>query len=173
MPIPSDRLREIVVELLSRPGHEKVRSLVYVLLTDGLGARSTDLDFEKPVPEVRGRLDALLGRTVFEIKSDLRTESREAESRLPDYLRARENETGEHFVGIITDGADFAVHERRGDALRNLQAFRPTVEDPEALVAWLDGAVVVQTELEPDPETVQRELGRGSLAYAVARARIR
>src|SRR5437588_540867 len=65
-------LREIVTELLSRPGHEKVRAHLHRLLTDGLGAKASEIDFERQVPEVRGRIDALLGRTVFEIKSDLR-----------------------------------------------------------------------------------------------------
>src|SRR3989304_8522245 len=105
MPLSSDRLREIVTELASRPRHEKVRALVYELLVNGLGARSTEVDFERQVPEVHGRIDALLGRTLFEFKSDLRREKRDAEGKLPDYLAQREKETGTHFVGVATDGA--------------------------------------------------------------------
>jgi hypothetical protein len=63
VPLERDRLHEIVTELSTRPGHEKVRALVYGLLVDGLGASSADVDFERPVPEVRGRIDALLGQT--------------------------------------------------------------------------------------------------------------
>ena len=51
-------LQPIVAELVSKPGHEKVRTLLHKLLTDGLGAESTSIDFEKQVPEVRGRIDA-------------------------------------------------------------------------------------------------------------------
>ena len=40
MSLHEDRLQEIVAELLNRPGHEKVRSLVYDLLVQGLGAAS-------------------------------------------------------------------------------------------------------------------------------------
>jgi hypothetical protein len=69
-----ERLQEIIAELSSRPGHEKVRALIYELLVYGLGASSRDVDFERPVPEVRGRIDALLGQTVFEFKRDLRRE---------------------------------------------------------------------------------------------------
>jgi len=47
MPLSTERLREIVTELASRPRHEKVRSLVYALLADGLGASSTEIDFER------------------------------------------------------------------------------------------------------------------------------
>ena len=66
MVLERERLHEIVAELSTRPGHEKVRALVYALLVDGLGASSADVDFERPVPEVRGRIDSLLGQTIFE-----------------------------------------------------------------------------------------------------------
>ncbi len=72
MPLSAERLREIITELASRPQHKKVRALVYEILVNGLGARSTELDFERRVPEVHGRIDALLGRTLFEFKSDLK-----------------------------------------------------------------------------------------------------
>jgi hypothetical protein len=100
MPLSSERLHEIVIELASRPQHEKVRSLVFELLVHGLDAKSTELDFERRVPEVHGRIDALLGRTLFEFKSDLRREQRDAESKLPDYLTQREKETKSHFIGL-------------------------------------------------------------------------
>ncbi len=69
---------ELVSELASRPGHEKVRALLHRLLVGGLDAKSRDIDFEKHAPEVHGRIDALLGRTVFELKSDLRRERMDA-----------------------------------------------------------------------------------------------
>jgi len=172
MPLTPDRLREIVVELVSRPGHEKVRALVYELLVHGLGASSSEVRFEQPVPEVHGRLDALLGRTVFELKSDLRRERGDAEEGLSRYLADRERATSEHFVGIATDGAEFVPYElRRGD-LQPLPSYQPTRDDPRALLAWLEGVVTLHAELRPDPETVRRELGRGSLAFAISRARL-
>ena len=82
MPLPSERLQEIVSELATRPRHEKVRTLIYDLLVNGLGASGTEVHFERPLPEVHGRADALLGRTVFEFKSDLRREKRDAEEEL-------------------------------------------------------------------------------------------
>ena len=60
MAIAPERLNEIIHELLTRPGHEKVRSLLYVLLVDGLGVSSSEIDYEKALPEVHGRADALL-----------------------------------------------------------------------------------------------------------------
>ena len=68
MPLTISQLEEIVAELATRPGHEKVRALVYRLLTEGLGAKSQDVTFEQQTFEVRGRMDALLGRTVIEAR---------------------------------------------------------------------------------------------------------
>lgn len=169
MPLSSDRLREIVSELASRPQHEKVRALVYELLVNGLGASSTELDFERQVPEVHGRIDALLGRTVFEFKSDLRREQRDAEGKLPDYLAQREAETGLHFIGIATDGAVFIPYELRSGKLCAFEVFNTTVDRPREVLAWLSSVVAVNAELEPSPEIVQRELGRLSLAWNIAK----
>lgn len=98
MPLTTDQLEEIVAELVTRPGHEKVRALVCKLLTDGLGAKSRDITFEHHTFEVRGRMDALLGRTVMEMKSDLRQEA--FEPQLAGYLKDRRAKTGQDFVGI-------------------------------------------------------------------------
>ncbi len=169
MALTNARLREIVAELVSRPKHEKVRALVYTLLVDGLGASSTEIDFEKPLPEVRGRTDALLGRTVFEFKSDLRRETSEAEEELSRYLPDRERTTGERFVGIATDGASFVPYEIRDGELRRLAPYTPPVELARDLLVWLSAAVAVSADLRPDPETVRRELGKQSLAWHMAR----
>ncbi|MBM2832442.1 MAG: hypothetical protein HW414_1494 [Dehalococcoidia bacterium] len=169
MPLAPDRLREIVSELASRPQHEKVRSLVYELLVNGLGARSTEVAFERQVPEVHGRVDALLGRTLFEFKSDLRREQRDAEGKLPGYLAQREAETSTHFVGVVTDGATFVPYELRGGKLCQFQPFTTPSDKPHELLVWLSSVVAVSTELEPNPDVVQRELGRSSLAWNVAR----
>ena len=170
MPLPPERLSDIVGELATRPGHEKVRTLVYELLVGELGASSTEIEFERRLPEVRGRLDALLGNTVFEFKRDLTREQRDAEEELSRYLAQRERETGERFIGIATDGARFSPYELRDSSLVGLRPFQTSVDDPHSLVTWLDAAVSVRPDLPPDPITVQRELGRESLAYQRARA---
>lgn len=168
MPLSTERLREVVTELVSRPQHEKVRALVYELLVNGLDASSTELDFERRVPEVRGRIDALLGRTVFEFKSDLRRETRDVETKLPGYLAQRETEAGSHFVGIATDGATFIPYELRSGTLCSFAPFVPSAKKPRELLAWLSSVVAVSTELEPTSEVVRRELGRGSLAWNIS-----
>ena len=160
---PEERA-ELVSELATRPGHEKVRALLHRLLVDGLGADSRDIDFEKPAPEVHGRIDALLGRTVFELKSDLGRERRDAEEGLTRYLTEREGQTGERYVGIATDGADFIAYFLRNGHVVEADACRTDPSAPQALLAWLQGAVAVGDSLLPDPDTITREFGRNSLA---------
>ena len=172
MSLESNRLQGIVSELLTRPGHEKVRTLVYRLLVEGLGARSDQVRFEEPLPEVRGRADALLGRTLFEFKRDLRAESADAESQLARYIGQKQKDTGEHYIGIATDGAVFIAYELRGETLAELTRYTPTVDDSSTLLAWLDTAVAIQPEISPEPDAVRKELGRESLAYFVAQTEL-
>ncbi|MFC1977384.1 N-6 DNA methylase [Chloroflexota bacterium] len=168
MSLSSGRLLEIVTELASRPQHEKVRALVYEILVNGLDASSTEVDFERRVPEVHGRIDALLGRTVFEFKSDLRREIRDVENKLPGYLAQRETETGSHFIGIATDGATFIPYELRRGELCSFDTFTTLTDKPRELLAWLGSVVAVSAELEPSTEVVKRELGRSSLAWNIS-----
>ena len=166
-------LNELVVELASRPGHEKVRVLLHRLLVDGLGADSRDIYFERPVPEVCGRIDALLGRTVFELKSDLRRERKDAEKGLTRYLSEREGQTGEKYVGITTDGADFIAFFLKNGSVVEVGAHRTHLEKPPArapisgrdsLTVWLQGVVAIGDSLPPTPHAIKREFGRDSLA---------
>ena len=153
----------LVAELASRPGHEKVRALLHRILVDGLGADSRDIDFEKPAPEARGRIDALLGRTVFELKSDLRRERKDAEEGLARYLAQREGATGEKYVGVATDGAGFIAFFLGNDAVVEVGACETDPEASRDLLAWLRGVVAIGDGLLPDPHTIEREFGRESL----------
>jgi hypothetical protein len=161
----NEKLQALVSELISRPGHTKVTALIYKLLTDGLKADSKLIDFERQVPEVRGRIDALLGRTVFEIKSDLSRERADAEKQLVRYLPQRELETGERFTGIAADGAEFCVYIVRNQQLVEIGSFKPDVEEPAGLLAWLESVVVLTSEIRPTIAKVRQEMGRESVAY--------
>ncbi|MEP6786544.1 MAG: hypothetical protein ABI898_12520 [Sphingomonadales bacterium] len=173
MPLLPDVLQEIVAELATRPGHEKVRSLLYKLLTDGLGASSRDVTFEHQTFEIRGRIDALLGRTVIEVKSDLRRET--FDKQLASYLKDRRNLTGSNFVGIVTDGATFSVHELGDDdeTLVELGAHSPNPDDPGRLLSWLESVVALQDRLLPDIPRIRIELGRESVLYRRAMRELR
>ena len=162
--LTSEEQDALVSELAQRPGHEKVRVLLHRLLVAGLGVDSLDIDFEKPAPEVHGRIDALLGRTVFELKSDLRRERQDAEDGLDRYLFERETQTGQKYVGIITDGADFIAYFLRHDHVVEVGTHHVEPDEPSELLMWLRSSVSVGEDLLPDRHTVAREFGRGSLA---------
>jgi hypothetical protein len=170
--IAPDVLEKTVAELATRPKHEKVRTLVHRLLTDALGADSTQIDFERQVPEVAGRIDALLGRTIIEIKSDLRRELADAKHQLSRYLPQREAETGQRYVGLTTDGAEFIAFETDGEGLRELTRHETRKDKPRNLIAWLEGVVAVQDRLPADALNIINELGRESTAFARVSARL-
>ena len=169
MPLSPESLDDLVQHLTTRPGHEAVRVGVARLLVDGLGARPGDVLFEQPVKEVRGRVDALVGRTVFEFKRDLRRERADAEEQLTRYLAEREAATRERYVGVATDGATFVVYDLQDGRLTALQEFRAETETPNGLLLRLSSVVIAQDEMPPDPDTVRAQLGRGSVAWIRAR----
>jgi hypothetical protein len=159
------RTRALLHHLATRPGHDEVKSDFRQLLVEEFGVELGALDFERRVPEVRGRLDALIGRTVFEAKRNLDQEWDDVVRRMPDYLADREREEGERFVGIASDGLKWVVFERNGDQLVKLKDTTLDPDKPEAFLAWLDGAVALKNELTPDPITVRVELGQDSVAF--------
>jgi SAM-dependent methyltransferase len=167
MAMSEERIAEIVNDLMRRPGHEAVRVNVWGLLTEGLGVKTSEIDHEKR--EVTGRLDALLGRTIFEFKSNLTNEKRDAEIQLPGYIRSREAQTGAHYIGVATDGARFIAYDVAQGELRELKAFSPSRERPGELLVWLSSVISIQSDLDPEPDVIRRELGRESFAYGVAR----
>lgn len=163
------RTQDLLRHLASRPGHDEVKADFRQLLIEEFGAQLHALDFERRVPEVRGRLDALIGRTVFEAKSDLDREWPDVERRMPDYLADRERDEGEHFVGIASDGLKWAVFELRECRLVTVKTTTLDPDKPEPFLAWLDGAVALKASLPPDPLTIRAELGSESVAYHLVR----
>ena len=111
--------------LATRPGHDEVKSDFRQLLVEEFGVELGALDFERRVPEVRGRLDALIGRTVFEAKRNLDQEWDDVVRRMPDYLADREREEGERFVGIASDGLKWVVFERSGKSAHKAEGHHP------------------------------------------------
>src|SRR6266852_5472565 len=84
---------------------------------------------------------------------------------MPDYLADREREELEHFVGIASDGLNWAVFELEAGKLVTVKR---TTLDPEKqgeFLAWLDGALALKSSLPPDPLTIRAELGKGSVAF--------
>jgi hypothetical protein len=163
-----ERLTAIVGELASKPGHDKVKAAIQDLLADGLGAERNHVRFEQRVPEAQGRIDAILGCTAFEVKSDLIREIGDAEAQLARYLPERESATKNRFVGITTDGLDWRAYEWRDGKLIELRRFRADATIPHTLLVWLDSAAAIRAELPTDALTLTNELGPESVARAEA-----
>ncbi len=165
MSITSARLHTIVDYLKTRPGHENVRAVLRELWVVGLDVPDREINFEVPVPEVRGRLDAMFGSTIFEIKRDLRQERQAAEQGLARYLKDRERATGRRYLGIATDGAEFVAYQLTNGRLEKLEEFIPKIDDPRSFLQWLDTATTVSADLFPDAHTIRKEFGRDSFVF--------
>ena len=163
---------DLLRHLAGRPGHDEVKADFRQLLIEEFGVELHVLDFERRVPEVKGRLDALIGRTILEAKKNLDQEWADVLRRMPDYLADREREEREKFVGIASDGLKWVVFERSGGELVKV---KETILDPdkaETFLAWLDGAIALKSALPPDPLTVRIELGGDSVAFRRANEKL-
>ncbi|MGQ0484487.1 MAG: N-6 DNA methylase [Hyphomicrobiales bacterium] len=160
-----ERSKDLLRHLASKPGHDEVKADFRELLVEEFGIDRASLEFERRVPEIKGRLDALIGRTVLEAKTDLQKEWGDVERRMPDYLKDREREEKERFTGIATDGARWAVFERLGDAIVKIKDAVLDPQRPEEFLAWLDGVVALKSSLPPDVMNIKAELGHSSVAY--------
>jgi hypothetical protein len=167
------RTLALLHHLATRPGHDEVKADFRQLLIEEFGVELRALDFERRVPEVRGRLDALIGRTIFEAKRNLDREWDDVVRRMPDYLADREREEGERFIGVASDGLKWVVFELDGRSLTKLKETALDPDKPGAFLAWLDGAVALKSALPPDPATVRIELGQDSVAFRRASVGLR
>lgn len=156
---------DLLRHLATRPGHDEVKADFRDLLVREFGVDLGSLDFERCVPEVRGRIDALIGRTVFEAKRNLDDEMPDVLRRMPDYLADREREEGQPFVGIASDGRKWLVFELVGGALVQAKSTTLDADKADQFLAWLDGVVALRAALPPDPLTIRAELGHDSIAY--------
>jgi hypothetical protein len=149
---------DLLRHLATRPGHDEVKADFRQILIEEFGVELGALDFERRVPEVKGRLDALIGRTVFEAKKNLDKEWDDVVRRMPDYLADREREEGEQFVGIASDGLKWVVFERSGNRLIKVKETTLDPEKAEFFLGWLDGALALKSALPPDPLAIRISL---------------
>ncbi|WP_156184739.1 hypothetical protein [Allosalinactinospora lopnorensis] len=109
-----DELAALVRRLADRSklrSEDTLRSDVrQLLLTGGLNLAEHDLDvdLEAPVGD-RRRIDVEVGYTVIETKRDLRSSAVLADAlvQLQGYVAARSHQSGQRYVGVLTDGVDW------------------------------------------------------------------
>jgi SAM-dependent methyltransferase len=146
-----------------------------LLLSGGLGLAEHDLDveLETPVPG-RRRIDVEVGFTVIEVKKDLRSASvvKDAEKQLAGYVASRSEQTGQRYVGILADGADWRAYHLQGGEL--VEATRYELKSSRSgltpLLTWLEGVLATRTGVPPSPNEIVARLGATSASYALDRA---
>jgi len=175
----ADQLQALIGRLSNR---DKLRSEATVqadirqlLLTGGLGLEDHDLDvnLEAPVAGHR-RIDVEVGYTVIEVKKDLRKASvvKDARKQLAGYVASRAEQTGQRYVGILTDGADWQAYSLQGEELDEVTRFelKPSRAALGQLLRWLEGVLAVRTGVPPTPSEIVNGLGASSSSYAFDRA---
>lgn len=167
-----ERLPELVRALASRPRHEALRGHITELLRSGFGARYEEIRQEVYLIDGSGRIDTLWGGIVIELKSDLRRELRDVETRMPDYLAdAQARSRSQHPVtGLATDGADFIAYELIGGTLSEFARYKTDPERPEELLAWLEPLLSDKPDLAPEPRVMAQSFGRSSPTFGRSRA---
>lgn len=175
----ADQLQTLIGRLANR---DKVRSEATVqadirqlLLSGGLGLEDHDLEvvLEAPVAGHR-RIDVEVGYTVIEVKKDLRKASvvKDARKQLAGYVASRAEQTGQRYVGILTDGADWQAYNLQSGELEEVTRFelKPSRAALGQLLTWLEGVLAVRTGVPPTPSEIVNGLGANSSSYAFDRA---
>jgi SAM-dependent methyltransferase len=139
----------------------------------GLFDHELDVDLEAPAGHGR-RIDIQVGFTVIEVKKRLQPGRalHEAERQLAGYVSSRSQETGQRYVGILTDGATWHAYQLRADALTIVDSHMLAAARPDglALFYWLEGVLATSQRVPPTPGEVARRLGAASTSHKLDRA---
>jgi len=141
----------------------------------------SDYEVEQQVGhlQVRGRIDTVIGDSLFEFKTDLRRELLDAEAQLRKYLESFRNQNPlRRCVGIATDGIKFRVYQpdfSAGptpvlDLIEEQDLARLSGEDA---VLWLDRYLFRRTPKVPDERDVSARFGALSPTYRLTLAALR
>ena len=130
---------------------------------------------EAPVGAQR-RIDVEAGFSVFEVKKDLRNAriKESAVDQLAGYVSDRSSATGQRYVGILTDGAEWNLYHLVGTQLEPVSTFEvdPAHPDVDGLRLWLDGVLATTEAIAPTPAEIERRLGATSSAYELDAAEL-
>ncbi len=157
----SQILTEQIKILQSRPGHEKVKHILCNILKEQLEAKDDEITLEERLL-CRGRIDALWGRTIFEVKRDLRREQRDTEHQIKQYIQSKEKETNTKYVGITTDGKEYTAYCLLYNELKEINKFSINKDKPSDFIQWLESVILIKEQLQATPEIICKEIGQGS-----------
>lgn len=151
-----------------------VQSDLHMLLTAApLQLDDGDLNeivLESPAGQ-RRRIDVEAGFAVFEVKRDLRAGNVRAEAviQLAGYVSSRHAQTGQRYVGVLTDGAEWHLHHLVDGALQLVSSLTvdATTPDVDMLCVWLEGVLATAEQIVPTAREIELRLGATSPAHAL------
>jgi hypothetical protein len=102
------------------------------------------------------RIDIEAGNAAIEVKKSLASEKvlADARAQLAGYVKTRTDELGQRYVGILTDGQRWLLHQLLLDGeLAEVDRFDLTSgSEADALAAWLEAVLVTSVQVTPDAE---------------------
>lgn len=135
-----------------------------------------DITLESPAG-ARRRIDIEVGFTIIEVKKDLRVGSvrTDAVEQLTGYVVSRTQQLGQRYVGVVTDGAEWAAYHLAGEELQLATEYvvNADASDVDGLLRWLEGVLATTTRINPTPAEIARQLGAKSSAHALDAADLR
>jgi hypothetical protein len=106
---------------------------------------------------------------VFEVKRDLRKGNvrEDAVEQLAGYVAQRSLNTGQRYVGVLTDGCEWHLYRLTDGKLGIVSSFilRTDQPDVEGLCVWLEGVLATGEAIAPTPTEIARLLGAGTPCY--------
>ncbi|MBN9801251.1 restriction endonuclease [Pseudonocardia sp. UM4_GMWB1] len=157
-----------------------MQSDLHMLLTQApLQLDDQDLQeivLESPAGQ-RRRIDVEVGFCVFEVKRDLRTGNvrEDAVVQLAGYVSSRREQTGQRYVGVLADGAEWHLYHLVGESLELVSSLHTDVRnfEPDTLFVWLEGVLATGEKITPTAREIEQRLGAGSAAHALEFAELR
>jgi SAM-dependent methyltransferase len=174
-----DRLRSILATIVDQrpPRSEAVLKgdIRELLLTDDFGLAEHHLRLVPMESATSGpSIDIEIGYTAIQVQKSLvgGRATREAERHLASYLRSRSKETGQRYVGILTDGIRWHAYHLQGEALDPVTRLELAATNPDglSLFYWLEGILATRHGIRPSPSEIERRLGAGSTSHTIDRA---
>lgn len=128
--------------------------------------------------QVRGKIDTVIGDVLFEFKTNLAKELRDAEEQLHKYLTSfKERFRNRPCVGIATDGLSFRVYRLsdKGAPAKLEEIERQDLRQlsDEGALLWLDRYLFRRAPKQPTEEDISARFGATSPTYKLAMIEMR